>query len=404
VPGPASPPVVGWAPPRLPVAWRDRLVEVDRLEWRRGDPGEPAALVEDYLHGAGFAVRDLASGRRGTPAAGVAGAAVLLGAEACAAASVDGQGLPPGPASPVPEVPDVAVVLLALAESPGPAPRAAPQTEWQVGSWSSSWSPEEHALAVEGVRAAIGRGDVYQVDLVGHSAARTRGDPAAALARVAGLSGATYGGAIASAASGSWGVATASMECMLRVAGGTALTVPVKGTVPVRHPGDRGEELRGSVKDRAEHVMIVDLERHDLARVAVAGGVAVDELYAVTRWADLWHAESTVSARLRPGTGLAELLHATLPGGSVTGAPKRAALEQMARWEPVGRGPSMGAFGTVTPSSIDLGLSIRTVAAAADRVHLWTGGGVTWGSSAAGEVAEARAKAEPIRAALAAGA
>jgi para-aminobenzoate synthetase component 1 len=159
-------------------------------------------------------------------------------------------------------------------------------------------------------------------------------------------------------------------------------------------------ELLASAKERAEHVMIVDLERNDLARVARTGSVRVDELYAVRRWCDLWQAESTVSAELAPGTGLADLLRAVCPGGSVTGAPKLAALDHIAALEPVGRGPSMGAYGWIGPDRIDLGLTIRTVAVDAQRVHLWAGGGITWDSDPEAEVAEAAAKAAPLRAAL----
>jgi para-aminobenzoate synthetase component 1 len=148
--------------------------------------------------------------------------------------------------------------------------------------------------------------------------------------------------------------------------------------------------------------MIVDLERNDLARVARTGTVLVSDLYALRPWCELWQAESTIEAELRPGVGLAELLRAVCPGGSVTGAPKRAALEMIAGLEPVGRGPAMGALGVLTPSGLDLGLTIRTVAAADGRLHLWAGGGITWGSDPAAEVAEATAKAAPLRAAIAA--
>ena len=101
------------------------------------------------------------------------------------------------------------------------------------------------------------------------------------------------------------------------------------------------------------------------------------------------------------GLGLAELLRAVCPGGSVTGAPKLAALAEIARLEPVGRGVSMGALGWVGTDHLDLGLSIRTVAADGDRVHLWAGGGITWDSDPVAEVDEAAAKAAPMRAALA---
>src|SRR6185437_10077077 len=93
------------------------------------------------------------------------------------------------------------------------------------------------------------------------------------------------------------------------------------------------------------------------------GSVRVDELFAIRRWAHLWQAESTVSAELADGIALADLLRAVFPGGSLTGAPKLAALDLLGALEPVGRGPSMGAIGWIGPGGIDLGLSIRTVAA-----------------------------------------
>ena len=131
------------------------------------------------------------------------------------------------------------------------------------------------------------------------------------------------------------------------------------------------------------------------------GSVRVERLYGLREWAGLWQAESVVAARLRPGVGLAALLRALLPGGSVTGAPKLAAVRLAADLEPVGRGPAMGALGLVTADRVDLGLTIRTVAADGERLHLWAGGGVTWGSDPVAEVAEAQAKAGPIVRALA---
>src|SRR5439155_23377174 len=186
------------------------------------------------------------------------------------------------------------------------------------------------------------RGDVYQVNLVGHASAGYHGDPSGALRRVTRLPGARYAGVLSGAG---WALACASPETLVEVRGGRVVTRPIKGTRPATARGRA--ELLGSAKERAEHVMIVDLERNDLARVARTGTVRVDELYAVRRWCDLWQAESTVSAELAPEVGLAELLRAVCPGASVTGAPKRAALDLIAELEPVGRGPSMGAFGWI---------------------------------------------------------
>jgi para-aminobenzoate synthetase component 1 len=218
----------------------------------------------------------------------------------------------------------------------------------------------------------------------------------AALRRVAALPGARYGGVLTG---DGWAMATASPETLVEVRAGRVVTRPIKGTRPATPQGRL--DLLNSAKERAEHVMIVDLERNDLARLPGAGPVRVDELFAVRRWCGLWQAESVVSAPLHPGVGLAQVLRAVCPGGSVTGAPKVAALEVIDRLEPVGRGVAMGALGWVGTDHVDLGLSIRTVVADGDRVHLWAGGGITWGSDEEAEVDEAAAKAAPLRAALA---
>jgi para-aminobenzoate synthetase component 1 len=306
----------------------------------------------------------------------------------------------------VPEIPDVVAVVYAHDDAMEPslsviAPHHSggfsPGTgAWQLGPWRDSWTRAEHAAAVAEVRAAIGRGDVYQVNVVGHASAPYRGDPGPALARVANLPGARYGGVLTG---DGWAIATASPETLVEVRGGRVITRPIKGTRPATAAGRH--ELLASAKERAEHVMIVDLERNDLARLSAVGPVRVDELFAVRRWCGLWQAESVVSAPIERPLDLADLLRAVCPGGSVTGAPKRAALAAIARLEPVGRGVSMGALGWVGPDHVDLGLSIRTAAVAGGRVHLWAGGGITWDSDPVAEVDEAEAKAAPMRAALA---
>jgi len=360
-----------------------------RLQWRVSDGGDPAAVLTAFLADIGRPVDDL-SRPCDTRDAELCGVSVMISAAASAVLA----GAPPGLPSPAPVVPD----LVAIAYRHGP-PRIAtdrpPVTAWRLGEWRDSWTAREHAAAVSRVRDAIAAGDVYQVNLVGHASAEFAGDPLPALRRVAALPGAAYPAVLTGAG---WAVACASPETLVEVADGRALTRPVKGTRPATAAGRA--ELLDSAKERAEHVMIVDLSRNDLGRLAVTGSVRVDRLYAVRRWCDLWQAESTVSAALAPGVGLADLLRALCPGGSVTGAPKLAALAAIAAREPVGRGPSMGALGWIGPDRVDLGLTIRTVAVDSGRVHLWAGGGITWGSEPAAEVAEAAAKAAPIRAAL----
>lgn len=367
------------AAPGRPDGWRAGLTEIDRTEWRSGDADDPGELLQTFL-----TTHDLGN----APAAqgGDTGVVLLAGALACARIA----GLPEGAASPVPAVPE----LVAIAVRRGRVPAGAALPAPSVGEWVTTWTDGQHAAAVEQVRLAIARGDVYQANVVGHRRAPHRSSPVAVAAAVADIPS-SYAGLVSGQG---WAVGCASPEQLVKVSGRRITTQPVKGTRRVS-PGSR-EELLASAKDRAEHVMIVDLERNDLSRIALTGSVEVERLYDVTEWAGLWHAGSVVAATLGPAVGVLDVLRAVAPGGSVTGAPKRAALQLLAGLEPVGRGPSMGAFGFIWPGGMDLGLTIRTVAADEDTVHLWAGGGITWSSDGAAEVDEAHAKAAPVVRAL----
>jgi para-aminobenzoate synthetase component 1 len=257
---------------------------------------------------------------------------------------------------------------------------------FRVGEWTSSWTPDAYAGAIEEVRAAIARGDVYQVNLVQHLEATFVGDLralAAALAPLRPLHPAPF-------VAPRWAVVSASPELFLRRRGDRLVTMPIKGTRPA------GEDVDDE-KDVAEHVMIVDLERNDLARVCEPGSVRWPVLMEQRELAGVTHLVSTVEGRLRPGTSLAEILAATFPGGSVTGAPKIAALDHIAALEPVGRGASMGALGRVHANGdFDLALTIRTFAVADGHIHLWVGGGIVWDSEPEAEIEEAWVKARPL--------
>ena len=263
---------------------------------------------------------------------------------------------------------------------------------WQIGDWERSWSDGEYAAAVEAVRSAIADGDVYQVNLVQHLSATFRGDPAGLAARLALLRPL----APRPLAGDGWAIVSASPELFLRRRGRRVWTMPIKGTRPLGVEG-----LSESEKDAAEHVMIVDLERNDLSRVCERGSVRWPELMQPHALAGVEHLVSRVEGRLREDVGLAELLEATFPGGSVTGAPKIAAVDLIAALEPVGRGASMGALGTIWPNGdLDLALTIRTFAVADGRIHLWVGGGIVWDSDPADEIEESWTKAAPLLAAI----
>ena len=258
-----------------------------------------------------------------------------------------------------------------------------------VGAWEATWGAEEYEAAVEDVREAIARGDVYQVNLVQHLSAPFAGEAAslaAELEQLRPLHPEPFAG-------GGWAVVSASPELFLTRRGRQVWTMPIKGTRPL----GEADELAESEKDAAEHVMIVDLERNDLSRVCEAGSVRWPELMSTRGLAGVEHMVSKVEGTLRDGVGLGELLEATFPGGSVTGAPKIAAVDLIAGLEPVGRGASMGALGRVYGNGdLELALTIRTFAMAEGRIHLWVGGGVVWDSVQAAEVAESWTKARPL--------
>jgi para-aminobenzoate synthetase component I len=255
-----------------------------------------------------------------------------------------------------------------------------------VGDWERTWRDDEYASAIEHVRAAIARGDVYQVNLVQHLSAQFDGDPAAvahALRPLRPLVPRPF-------CTSQWSIVSASPELFLARRGRRLVTRPIKGTRPA------GEDV-DAAKDGAEHMMIVDLERNDLARVCEPGSIRWPELRRQQELAGVTHLVSTVEGRLREGIGLAEILAATFPGGSVTGAPKVAALDLIAELEPVGRGASMGALGILRPSGdFELALTIRTFAIAARRIHLWVGGGIVWESEPELEIEESWIKARPL--------
>jgi para-aminobenzoate synthetase component 1 len=260
---------------------------------------------------------------------------------------------------------------------------------YRIGDWERTWSPAEYAAAVDAVREAIARGDVYQVNLVQHLSAPFAGRPGTLAARLRPLvkdnREPLHGDG--------WTIVSASPELFLARRGRRVWTRPIKGTRP---PGGEAE-LLASPKDAAEHLMIVDLERNDLSHVCEPGTVGWPELLTARRLAGVEHLVSQVEGTLRAGVGLAELLEAVFPGGSVTGAPKIAAIDHIAALEPVGRGASMGALGRVWGNGdLDLALTIRTFAVADGRIHLWVGGGVVWDSDPAEEVEESLTKARPL--------
>ncbi len=265
----------------------------------------------------------------------------------------------------------------------------------------ASLSQVRWAEGVETIREGIERGDVYQVNLTRRLRFRGRTDPFC-------LAGALYRENpvpfAVTLAGDSWAVVSNSPELFLDAdfGAGQASSAPIKGTVArgrrPREDAAARERLLASAKDGAEHVMIVDLVRNDLGRVAVPGGVSVPAFRTVRTFRHLHHLESTVAARLRSGARPSDVLGALLPGGSITGAPKRAALRFIRSGEPCPRGVYTGAVGYVRGDGrVVFNVAIRTAILHDGVVDYHAGGGIVWDSLASDEWAETRTKSREFR-------
>ena len=280
---------------------------------------------------------------------------------------------------------------------PGPVERdAEPQGA------RSDFTRTEYLAAVERVRSYIAAGDVYQVNLSQRFSLPWRGSPTRLYAELRRRSPAPYAVYLNFGYTRVFG---SSPERFLLVRDGRVSTRPIKGTRPRGSDPETDARLRaeleGSEKDRAELLMIVDLERNDLGRVCETGSVRVDELWTLEAHPTVWHLVAEVSGRLTPGRDLVDLLRATLPGGSITGAPKVRAMQIIAELEPVPRGLYTGAMGYLGfDGQAELNIAIRTMVCAGGRLSYHVGGGITWDSEPAAEYEETLVKGRAMAASL----
>ena len=201
------------------------------------------------------------------------------------------------------------------------------------------------------------------------------------------------------------GIASSSPERFFRVRGDLIETWPIKGTRPRGSTPDEdarlAQELRASAKDRAENVMIVDLERNDLGRVCGIGSVRVPSLCEVTSHSTVHHLASRVEGRLRGDASPADVIRALFPGGSITGAPKIRAVEIIDELEPVRRGVYTGAIGYWDASGdCDWNIAIRTISVVRGTAYFHAGGGIVADSTPEGEYEETLVKATGMMRAL----
>ncbi len=284
------------------------------------------------------------------------------------------------------------------------APSSGPFVDGVVRTHGSRWYRD----GVQQVRELIETGGVYQINLTDRVRARLVADPFDLYRSMVSTQGGSFNAFLDL---GEAVVASASPELFLEITGDTVTARPMKGTRR-RHgrPAmdvQQAEALRLSEKDRAENVMIVDLLRNDLSRLSSPGGVSVPDLFRVERYETVWQLTSTVQATLRPEVRLADVFRATFPCGSITGAPKVAAMHAIARLEPSPRGLYCGAIGMISPSvggvrpSSIWSVAIRTavIDAADGRVEFASGGGITYDSVPSDEDDELESKVVVLRSA-----
>ncbi|MGY1634073.1 aminodeoxychorismate synthase component I [Geodermatophilus sp. SYSU D01186] len=299
----------------------------------------------------------------------------------------------------------VPLVWFGLCDEPVPVPVLVAAGPAATARWRPAWTPDGHAAGVGEVRDRIAAGDTYQCNLTVRMSGSVTGDPVHLYRDLALGQRGAYN---AHLDLGRFAVASASPELFFERRGDDVLLRPMKGTA--RRGRDEAEDrcladrLRASPKERAENVMIVDLMRNDVGRIAEIGSVEVPALLTVERYETVLQLTSDVTARLRPGTGLVELFRALFPCGSVTGAPKASSMGIIRSLEPDPRGVYCGAIGLVGPPDAPVrarfSVAIRTavVDTSTGEAVYGTGSGITWGSEAAAEHDEVLAKAAVLAA------
>ncbi|WP_033920510.1 aminodeoxychorismate synthase component I [Sphingomonas sp. 37zxx] len=274
-----------------------------------------------------------------------------------------------------------------------PATLPEPRGAW-VGAATPLIDRGTYLRQVAAVQALIAAGDIYQANLTFRATVRLTGDPLAAYARLRAASGAGWGAIIAT---GEAMHLSLSPELFFALEGGKLTARPMKGTAP-RQADPAADDaaataLRDDPKQRAENLMIVDLMRNDLSRIAVPGSVAVPELFAVERYPTVLQMVSTVTADLAPGHDAIDVLAALFPCGSITGAPKLRAMQAIAEIESGPRGLYTGAIGCFDPGGdAQFNVAIRTLTLHGDQATLGLGSGIVADSVAADEWDECLAK------------
>lgn len=273
----------------------------------------------------------------------------------------------------------------------------------RAGAWEESLPRARYVSVVEKAKEHVRAGDVFQVVPSRRWSASFAGDPFAVYRALRRVNPSPYQYYLRTPEAVVFG---ASPERLVRVHGGTVETHPLAGTRPrgATPAEDRRleAELLADEKERAEHLMLVDLGRNDLGRVAAPGTVSVPEFFTVTRASHVMHIASRVAARLGEGRDAVDALAATFPAGTLSGAPKIRAMQAIDDLEPVRRGIFGGAVGYLDfAGNLDVAIAIRTAVVANGRIHLQAGAGIVADSVPEREADECENKARALMRALA---
>jgi len=281
-------------------------------------------------------------------------------------------------------------------------PQLAPYHSSTPISFHTNMTKEQYLASIRRTREYIRAGDIYQINFTQRFDCAFDGDPISFYAALRAINPAPFAAYIDT---GECTVVSSSPERFIRVQDGIIEARPIKGTIRRgATPAEDEQNIRTllqSEKDRAELLMIVDLERNDLSRVAKTGTVRVPELFAVETYATVHHLVATVTAELRPECDLIDCVRATFPGGSITGAPKIRAMEIIDELEPTQRNIYTGSIGYLGfDGNMDLNIVIRTVVIKDNRAYLQAGGGIVWDSDPEQEYQESLIKARALMEAL----
>nr|WP_229522534.1 anthranilate synthase component I family protein [Paenibacillus monticola] len=273
---------------------------------------------------------------------------------------------------------------------------AAASGEWP--GMTSAFSREQFQQAVLDVQEYIRQGDVFQVNLSLRQEAQLKSSPEDVYEWLRKLNPSPYMGLLRSPG---FALSSASPELLVKLHGDNISARPIAGTrrrgMTLAEDAAMEAELRGSDKEIAEHIMLVDLERNDIGRVAAYGSVSVPELMTVERYSHVMHLVSQVEGRIAPGKDAYDVMAALFPGGTITGAPKVRTMEIIEELEPVRRGPYTGSMGWIDYNgNMELNIIIRTLAVKDGIGYIQTGAGIVIDSDPYREYRECHNKAKAV--------